>query len=505
MGVFLLLAVLLPATARAQEPATGETPPAPAQPPPPAPGPAPAPAPTPEPVPVIPPRQPIGPPPTVPSAPERTLPAPGAGVPVTATFQLVPTLTLSEEYSDNFNLSARDKQSNFRSSVSPGLRLLINSAFTRGTVAYNFSPTHDTATGELSYFHSLLGQVQWQATPRWTLTVADALTRSDQPNEADALGLRQERRTFTSNRLSLDSDYLIGTIATRQSYRMSIFANDQGSETTSHVLAVNATAPLYQTNSVSAGYEYLLSNAENGGSSIATGTGEILTTANAAEIRGHRVTAAARRQLTSRSAAGLSTSYALRTVTSDAGDSDFQLWTASLFTTYTLSSRLTINSSLGLNGLITDSGQSRAPGFTSATSVSYQFARAVLSLTVNRGFSETFAEGENQGVVETDSVTASLSYPFTPLLFGRATAFYRSNTATSTVDASGGRRDGGTENWGGTLALSLQLLRNVSFGLDYSFLRQEGAGIGRVSSGTTQPADTGYTENRIRASVGVSF
>ena len=142
--------------------------------------------------------------------PQRVLTAPALRAPTTARFQLAPTITVSEDYTDNFDLTERNKRSNFRSTVAPGLGLSINTPFVKGLVAYKFAPSYDTATDEVSLFHSLLGQVVWDVTPRWKLTVSDALTRRDQPSEADRLGLRQQRQTFTSNTASIVSDYLLG-------------------------------------------------------------------------------------------------------------------------------------------------------------------------------------------------------------------------------------------------------------------------------------------------------
>src|SRR5262245_37061265 len=55
---------------------------------------------TPSPVPVIPELQQIGPPATIPSTPQRVLPA-AVGLPAAATFQFQPSVTLSQEYTDN--------------------------------------------------------------------------------------------------------------------------------------------------------------------------------------------------------------------------------------------------------------------------------------------------------------------------------------------------------------------------------------------------------------------
>jgi hypothetical protein len=478
-------------TAPGQPPVVGEKPPVPVAPP--------APTPIPEPIPVIPEVQPIGPPPTVPSTPQRVLPAPTVSVSPTAILQVTPSLTLSEEYTDNFNLTKRNKQSNFRSTVSPGLQLGINSPVTKGLVALTFAPAYDTATEEVLFFYSLLGQVVWQASPRWQLTVADTLTRSDQPGEADRLGLRQERQTFNINTFSFTSDYLVGRVATQQSYRLSTFSDDSGGETTSHLVAANASIPIYQTNLLSGGYEYLSSETVNGSDSRSQ---QFIAEGQESTFRGHQFTAAASRQATTLRSIGVKTSYAFRTVTSETGDTDYQLWNASLFTKYLLPGRLTIDGSLGVSGLTTDSGTSIGPNLSTSTSVIYQFARAVMSVTLDRGFSETFSEGENFGVVETEGITGSLSYPFTPTVSGTASGFYRRNKTTGIANQEGGNNE--SKNWGGTIGFSWRILRSLLLDLSYTYYEQVGAD-GNTESTVRLGTNDSYTENRVKAALRVSF
>jgi hypothetical protein len=437
------------------------------------------------PVPVIPETQPLIPPPTVPSAPQRFLPS--VTLPSAAILDFQAGITLSEEYTDNFNLTARDKQGNFRSSLSPSARLSINSAFTKGLIAYTFSPSHDSATDEIQYFQSLLGQVSWQATPLWRLTVADVFTRSDQPGDADRLGLRQQRQAFTSNTASLTSEYQLKTVVTRQFYRMSIFDNEDADRTTTHNFGLNATVPLYQTNSVTAGYDYLTSRT---------------TSDNAGDdddkTSGHQLTAAFTRQVSTFRSVGISTSYAFRDISGDTGDSDFQLWNASLFTNYSLPGRLTARSSLGVSGLRTGSGEMVGPNISTASSLTYQFARAALTLGIDRGFSETFSDGENFGVVETEGITASLSYSFTPSLSGTLNGFARRNRFTD-LGGSDTREDDRSENWGGTLGFTWRLTRRLLLDLSYSYLNQ------KSDDSRNDAANNDYAENRVRASLGVSF
>jgi hypothetical protein len=423
------------------------------------------------------------------------------GLPVTANLQFEPSVTLREEFTDNFNLTERKKLSNFRTAVSPELRLGINFPQTKGLIVYNFSPSYDTRSedNEVLFFHSLLGQIVWQANPRWQLTLADTFTKSDQRAEADRLGLRQERRTFTTNTLALTSDYLIGTVATRQAYQLTTFSDDDGSETMTHTLAANATVPVYQLNLFSLGYDYLTSEVTGGSSN--TG-GQFVTAGEDATITGHRFTASASRKISALTTVGLKGSYALRNVSSNDDDDDFQIWNASVFTQYVLPGRLRLDANIGVTGLSSGS-ESLGPEVFTASSLTYEFARAVAVLAVDRGFSETFAEGQNFGVVETQGVTASLSYPFSPWLTGTVSGFYRRNRSTNAGSASGLDQNEETTNWGGSATVAWRVHRRVLFDLSYSYFEQVGSDNG--SSGTASGDARSYTENRVQASIRFNF
>jgi hypothetical protein len=463
---------------------------------------------------VIPDIQPIAPPSTVPSTPQRVLPTAGAGAGVSlypaAALDLQYSLGLIEEYTDNFNLTKDNRKSNLRSALSPGLVLNINSALTKGVIAYTFSPSYDTATSETSLFHSLLGQVVWQATPLWQLTVADSLTRSDEPGEADRLGLRQQRRTFTANTFSLTSDYLLGLVTTRQSYRLNTFIDDNGTDTTAHILGLNASIPIYQINTLSVGYEYLNSDTEG---SLATGASVSTTPGHTSTIQGHQFNATVSRQTSAFRTVGLNASYAFRTVTEDSGKTDFRLWSVSAFTRYAFPGRWTSNTALGVTGVTSDSEQGTSatglpskqtagPNFFSASSLSYQFGPAVATLALDAGFSETFSTGQDFGVVETQGVSGSFTYAFTPWLTGIASGMYRRNKPTG-IGNQGGLIDE-NQNYSGSLALTWRIHRRVLLDLSYTYFQQIG------SDGTTTnilggTPNQSYTQNRVQASLRVTY
>jgi uncharacterized protein (PEP-CTERM system associated) len=157
---------------------------------------------------------------------------------------------------------------------------------------------------------------------------------------------------------------------------------------------------------------------------------------------------------------------------------------------------LSLDASLGVSALRPETGKTLGPHLTTATALRYQFARAVATFAIDRGFSETFSEGEDFGVVETTGGAVSLAYPFTPFLSSAVGGFYRRNKFTDVTGDSGENER--TTNWGGSLSLSWRIIRNLLLELSYSYVRQKG------DEGQFDGGDS-YTENRVRAALNVSF
>lgn len=466
-----MLGLLLPATGFAQGTAPGGSPPAGGSAEPPGvPRPSePAPPPT-APGPTTPPG------PTIPSIAAPTLPPLGTatGAAPAATFRFVPAVSVSEEYTDNFNRSSgRGRQDNFRTSVSPSVGLLINGARTTGQVGYTLSGAYDHSTDATNLFHLLVGQVSWQATPRLQITAADALTRTDEPEQADRLNLRRERRTFTINTFSLGADYRIAEVATRESYALSTFFDEAGKQTISQTIGVSASKAFAETNTGTLAYQYSTSE-----------------TSDDADTAGHQLTVAVARQLNVLTSAGVSASYEHREFSGRATtESATDLWSTSLFSAYT-GPKWSLSGSLGYSRLTSDSGAEDS-SFLTATTLSYRFARGTATVSVDQGFSETFVQGENFGVVKTRGVAAGVTYALTPAIGAGAAAFYRHNDFSGIGGGEAGRVD---DTWGASLGFTVQLLRWLKLVVDGAYTRQD-----------SSSADGGFTERRARLSLQASF
>jgi hypothetical protein len=367
-----------------------------------------------------------------------------------------PDLVLSEDYTDNFNLTATDKVSNFRTSLAPGGVLFITDPTIKGSVTGSLPITHDSSLDEVRLFYSFAGQVTWQATPRFKLTASDNLVKNDSPSYADSLGLQVQRNTYTSNLFSLEGAYELGQVSTRGYYQLSTFFNqDEALGTTiSNTVGATTSVKLYELNTLALGYQYLTSDA----------SGDFATT----DTQGNQVTASLERKLSDLLSAGVSGGYSYYSSTTGGTPDNFQIGNIALFAIYAIPNLLSLRVSAGYSQLQSEL-QGDQSGFTGALDLLYWFGPAQLTVSASRGFSPTFGFGQNFGVVETQGVSGSLFYPFTPNVRGSVGAYYRENIGTGIGTAQAPFTD---RTWGVGLTLSVQLLRWLTLDLSYGYADQ---------------------------------
>lgn len=125
------------------------------------------------------------------------------GLALAQTFTLTPSLAVLETYDDNVLLSSTDRQSDFVTSIIPGLRLTVRDPRWDVTLAASaradyyadrpeLNSTTDHQSGNLA--------IAFRATPRLTVSLADTFTRSLNPAEVDtATGITTGRFRSYSN------------------------------------------------------------------------------------------------------------------------------------------------------------------------------------------------------------------------------------------------------------------------------------------------------------------
>jgi putative beta-barrel porin BBP2 len=428
------------------------------------------------------------PPQTIPSAPrtEFPVPVPAARRPVQL-FDFHPLIGVSEEYTDNFNRTVGNRQNNFRSMLSPGINVLMDAGFLTGEATYTISGFYDTAVDEPGYFNTFAGRLSWEATPRLKLNLAGGVSQNDEPSRADSLGLRQERRKFTTSNASLGADWSVGgNVTASPYYRFLHFDDESGPQTTTQFAGGNISTSIYQIHTLTVGYEYVMSTTLH----ATTGTSD-------SDLHGHRFSGSFSRDISQRMTAGVSGGYAFRTqdARGSNAETNFQLWNVSLFDNYALPKLIEFRLSIGVSKLSTE----RDPFVSTSSSLAYWFGQAVATVAVVRGLSETFDGGQNQGVVKTTGATGSLAYSFTPSLSGLASVAYHENEftgvgGTPTATAVGTSPTRTERVLVGSIGLTFQIVRWLSSSLLYSYSRT-----------TSNDVDGEIRENRVRASLNFIF
>jgi hypothetical protein len=437
---------------------------------------------------VVPPRA-VTPPTVVnPAPPRATIPS-VSGLPVpTRPADRLPKLLdlrlfgrLIEEWTDNFERSEDDPRSNLRSTIAPGVRLLVEDPTVTGALAYSLRVFHDTFTpDDIGTHHLFAADVGWQTTPRLRLAVGASYVQEDDPEAADRLDLRRGRDEFTRLNGSLAADYVLPSLTLRGYYRISRFdATDE--LTTTHAVGANVTRIIGRTNTLTGTYEYLTSTTEG---DLGTGLALEETT------DGHEVTGTYGRELTSTLTAGLMGGYAFRTQSTRAGDDNFSRWNVAIFGNYVVPGTILVQANIGVAQLMPSTGDPTLL-LTTDSHLTYYLGPATIRLAAEHGFSETFGFGQNFGVVETTGVAGSLSYRLSPLWTATAFARWRQNEDAG----QGGRIPGEKET---TTRFGVQatydILRWLTTTLEYTHIDTSSSVAGQS-----------FVENRIRATLNASF
>jgi len=402
-----------------------------------------------------------------------------------ATFEYHSSLTLSEQYTDNFNLttSAQGKQSNWRTTLSPGSTVLFNTAKTHGSISANTGFTYDSSSSTDNYntFPNLSASVQHQFTPRLSLTLNDSFYRNDNPTLVNSSGLRQQRQTYISNTFGASVGWLIDLLQTQYYYRNSYFSNtgtnnttsssqgnstpntNQGnSTTTSQVFGLSASTRVGVLNTVTVGYEYSINEPQQN---------------QGPTSYGNLFTASLSHKLGTYASVGVQGSYAMQTL------DNLKIWNGSVFGTYGLPSGFSFSGSVGYSLLDSDVASNQS-GYSGNAQVSYGHARGVISFGIFQDYQTTFQggqvfqggqsglstvdqSGQNFGVVQTLGLFGNFSYRLTPLVNSFLNASYNQNRNTG---IGNNKSSPNQDYFTGSAGASWAVLRWLNLSLQYTFI-----------------------------------
>ena len=402
-----------------------------------------------------------------------------------------PGVSLSEQWTDNFRLTQRDRVENFRTTLTGSLTTMLNYPNTQASLSGSVSGTYDTAPDQENYsvFPSFAGTLLHTFNPRMRLVVSDTYIRDDDPsrsnpNDPNGISLRGERREFSSNTFSISLSWLIDIIQTQVYYRNSLFFDDE--QTMSHIFGGTASMPLGALNSLSVGYEFTTRDT----SGDSTG-----------QTHGHRIFGSLSRQLDTFTSVGVSSSLSMIF-----SDTESRIWNLSLFAAHGIPGGFSLSGSVGYSVFDSDASSSLTHTFSASINASYRFTYATISAGFFQDFRQTADEGEDFGIVLTRTAFVSFTYAITPFVNASVRGSYSNSEAVN----GGGSGIAPVTSYSAGASVSWRILSWLSLTGAYTWTKRDVDNNARVNTtgaagsdpdSTNQPS----TENRATVTLSARF
>ena len=143
------------------------------------------------------------------------------------TPHLLMSISLTEEYSDNFFLSASDPQDVYRTSLNLGTVYRVESGRGFVSLANSIRGSYDAGAGQGTFAFANLSLNTGYELPRLSLSLSESFLRSDEPQDATPVGVQRQRRPFSTNIVSPQFRYaLTPTTTLNGAYTSTLVWND---------------------------------------------------------------------------------------------------------------------------------------------------------------------------------------------------------------------------------------------------------------------------------------
>jgi opacity protein-like surface antigen len=392
--------------------------------------------------------------------------------------RLLVTVSLSEEYSDNFFLSERDREEEFRTSVSIGTAYRLESGRSFISLANLLSSNYDVMAEQGNIAFANLSLNAGYQLPRLSLTLSENFVHTDNAEEASPAGVRNERRRFLRNSISPQIRYdLTRTTAISGAYS-NIFVKNEDME--GGDLAPSATGfGLGQgttiTHSVAAGLQHWITQTFSSNMQYAFSTtdsdevGDTLSHTMSVNL-GYALSA---RTSTSFQAFG-------EVIDRSAGDPDSRIYGVSVGLRRQLTSFLSAFVSIGPS-LIDISNRSKRifPNWQANLDWALPLPRRTsLGLSAQQSLDNTASDVDDVGVVLSRSATLTLIHAVSRDLASSLSIGY---TRTELLESSGSRNTTQGQDfdlWNVGAGISYALTRILSLSASYRHLHRHASGGG---------------------------
>ena len=415
---------------------------------------------------------------------------PAAGQADPRPLQLRGFLRVEGEYTDNFFLSEKNKQEEFREIVTPGLGLRLESGRSFADVSYAPSLIHSSINeGEIEVFHLLDGSGSLALTERTTLNATERFLRTDVPALTDPQGIRRDRTILIQNTFTSGLTYRQDTWTLTPRYSVTLNRNEGGQQNQvgNQGQPVTNEKSLIQTFSADGALDIVGRNTLGAGYDFTVGEFKV-----ADDFIGHTGRVSFSRQLNPLTTAGLGGSVAHRDVQRG---TDFNIYSGDIRLRRDVSPLYAVEGRFGYN-ITDDAAGGGAEGFTFLLQGNYTGKSFRTSGTSSQSIQETFLDRNNVGLIESRDSTLQISYEATPdltlTLRGRMAQNSFLQSSGSTLPA--GQQDRKDVLMDGGVDIAFRLTRLLSLTIGYNY-----------TSADSNLRGFGYQSNRVRIGLTATY
>ncbi len=394
-------------------------------------------------------------------------------------FQFRSFVTVEGVYDDNFDLSERNKRSNFREILTPGLSVRGSSGLSFLEASYAPSVVHDSVEeGDVRVFHLFDTKGSLALSPRLDLNAHNHFVRTDEPAVVDIRRVRRGRVSVLQNTFSSNLTYRQETWTLVPRYDVTLSRESQaegipGERSLVQTFGADGKLDILARNTLAAGYEFTVGEFKIG-----------------QDFTGSLGRLALSRQLDPLDTVLLEGSVTHRDIQ---GESDFNIYRGNIGFRRDVSPRYTVEARVGYG--ITDIRDSE-------NLVEYQLKSAYtgrlvrVAFTSGQSLQETFLERENVGVTRTRESTVDVSYEpidrLTLSLRGRVAENRFLQSTPFTTEVGGRKRTDLVIEGGPELVFRLTRLFSLTVGYLYTNVDSNLRGFG-------------YQDNRAHAGLTATY
>jgi hypothetical protein len=420
------------------------------------------------------------------------------------------SVSLTEDYSDNFFLSERDPEEEFRTGVSIGTVFRKESARSFVSLANTISGYYDVRSdrGNIGFANVALN-IGHQL-PRLALAVSESFIRSDDVPDATPTGVRSERRTFLRNSVSPQFRYDLSPVtAVNGAYTYSLVRNADRARDSSEPVLIDGRR--VEGNSTShaftGGLQHWFTQSLSGNMNYTYTT---IDSEDTPDTRSHAIGGNLGYNIDARTTA-IFQSFANIIDRQDGAGSqsiterDAQVYGVSFGVRRQLTSLLSAFVAIGPTLV---KREDRAKRLFANWQASLDGAlpltrQTTLRLSTQQSINDTAGDIDDVGLVRSQSVALILDHTLTRNMVASLFANYTRSEVLEDLGTDVSTQDRDFDYWSTGATLTYALTRVLSLGVGYRYQHRESS----VTSAASSESSLGrnYSENRFTVSLSAAF